>query len=158
MKVAVRRSPRHNLGVFALRKFKSGEFIIDITGRVIKKSEMRYIPQNDRDHLDNIGKGTYIIMGCPERYINHSCEPNVFVRHRKVYAMRGIAAGEELVGDYSINGVDNWKMRCRCGSQSCRGIVHGSFFRLPVELQIEYSPYLDDWFRNAYRNRISRLV
>jgi SET domain-containing protein len=60
------------------------------------------------------------------RWINHSCEPNTFIRctdtRAEFYARRAIAAGEELTTDY-VDSHHNGKLRCRCGAKKCRGFI-----------------------------------
>ncbi len=101
-------------------------------------------------------------MQLPERHINHSCRPNVYVRTegrvRQVVALRGIEIGDEITYDYSINGYGNTVWRCSCGSLRCRKDVHSDFFHLPVAVQLEYLPLLDDWFREEHAIEIERLL
>ena len=60
------------------------------------------------------------------RYINHSCDPNTFMRctpeRAEFYALRDIAPGEELTVDY-IESQHDGKLRCRCGAAKCRGYL-----------------------------------
>lgn len=60
------------------------------------------------------------------RFINHSCEPNTFMRclasRVEFYALRRIRAGEELTVDYE-NSHHDGKLRCRCGAPGCRGWI-----------------------------------
>jgi uncharacterized protein len=60
------------------------------------------------------------------RFINHSCEPNTFMRctptRAEFYARRPIAAGEELTVDYGDSHHDG-KLPCRCGARRCRGWI-----------------------------------
>jgi len=62
----------------------------------------------------------------PLRYTNHSCQPNTVLRIRggrvELYAMRAIAAGEELVADYGETHHEG-KLTCRCGVPNCRGAL-----------------------------------
>jgi hypothetical protein len=59
-------------------------------------------------------------------YINHSCEPNTYLRraHRRVefYSLRRLRAGEELTCDYGETHHDG-KLPCRCGAPNCRGYI-----------------------------------
>ncbi|XP_064090855.1 LOW QUALITY PROTEIN: histone-lysine N-methyltransferase SETDB1-like [Macrobrachium nipponense] len=70
------------------------------------------------------------------RYLNHSCEPNVFVQNVFVdthdlrfpwvsfFAIRNIRAGCELTWDYQFRSVDSvpGKVKyCYCGEKKCRG-------------------------------------
>jgi SET domain-containing protein len=60
----------------------------------------------------------------PLRYTNHSCAPNASLRIRQgrveIYAMREIAAGEEVLVDYGESHHEG-RLRCRCGAPGCVG-------------------------------------
>ena len=60
-------------------------------------------------------------MQAPEKHINHSCDPNTYVKTldgiRKVIAMRNIKLGEEITYDYAVNGYYDSDTPCRCGSK-----------------------------------------
>jgi SET domain-containing protein len=60
------------------------------------------------------------------RFINHSCDPNVFIRctpqRAEFYARRAIRAGEELTCDYGES-QHNGTLPCRCGAANCRGCI-----------------------------------
>lgn len=60
------------------------------------------------------------------RYINHSCDPNTFMRraYRKVefYTLRTVKRGEELTCDYGETHHDG-KLPCKCGATNCRGFI-----------------------------------
>lgn len=60
------------------------------------------------------------------RYINHSCDPNTYMRraYQKVefYTLRAIKKGEELTCDYGETHHDG-KLPCRCGATNCRGFI-----------------------------------
>lgn len=60
------------------------------------------------------------------RYINHSCDPNTYMRraYQKVefYTLRSIKKGEELTCDYGETHHDG-KLTCRCGATNCRGFI-----------------------------------
>ncbi len=98
----------------------------------------------------------------PERYINHSCSPNVNARTftsrvRYVYALRDIAAGEELTFDYCISSSGDTVWECNCGSRECRKTIHSEFFHLPLSLQIKYMIHLDDWYVEEHREKVEEL-
>ncbi len=60
------------------------------------------------------------------RYINHSCDPNTYMRraYQKVefYTLRPIRKGEELTCDYGETHHDG-KLPCRCGADNCRKFI-----------------------------------
>ena len=140
MKRQVFSSPRHDAlrvgrsaitgrGLFAgcpiPRRAKIGEF----EGEVISIAEARRraaklkivaIVELDRKAIDARGMRTGF------RFINHSCEPNTFMRRTRdrveFYALRPIARGEELTVDYGESHHEG-RLRCRCGAPRCRGHI-----------------------------------
>ena len=62
----------------------------------------------------------------PMRYTNHSCRPNarLCLRQGRVefYALRAIAAGEEITIDYGPTHHEG-RLACRCGVAGCRGAL-----------------------------------
>lgn len=158
-KVQVIQSNIQGKGVFAGSDFKKGEVILDIDDSNIVDDQAK-LPAEEREWCDYLGDKT-VLMQEPERYINHSCEPNTFVRTiegvRKVIAMRDIKAGEEITGDYAINGYYDNDTPCHCGTSRCRGIISPNFFKLPRERQREYMPYLDDWFVERFKKELEGI-
>lgn len=140
-RIAVRRSPIHGRGVFALRPIAAGERLIEYTGEVIPWEEAIRRHQ-DRPGEDahtmffDLGDGDVIdgwVGGNSSRWINHSCDPNCETRVAEgrivVGALRPIAAGEELTFDYRLvledddDGDPEGVYACACGSPSCRGTM-----------------------------------
>jgi SET domain-containing protein len=78
------------------------------------------IVELDRHAIDATG------MGRGFRYINHSCDPNTFMRctaeRAEFYARRAIRRGEELTVDYGECQHEG-RLRCRCGAPNCRGYI-----------------------------------
>lgn len=62
----------------------------------------------------------------PMRYANHSCEPNTVLKVQQgrvaFYALRDIAAGEELTARYGATH-HGGKLACRCGAARCTGAL-----------------------------------
>lgn len=60
------------------------------------------------------------------RFINHSCNPNVFMRRAfrlvEYYALRPIRKGEELTCDYGETHHEG-TLPCKCGAANCRGFI-----------------------------------
>jgi len=147
-KVIVKSSKIKGEGVFATKKIKKGEIVIKWHPKSkITKKEMFSLSKNEQNHTSYIGNGKYIVMGVPERYVNHSCNPNTYVKNMRDITLKSIKKGEEITSDYSINGVDNWKMKCKCGSKNCRKTVYGDFMKLPKKLRKKYNPLLESWFK-----------
>jgi hypothetical protein len=70
-------------------------------------------------------------------------------------ARRGIAAGEEVTNDYSINSWGEGTWSCNCGAGRCRCEIAIDFFSLPEELLGEYLALLAPWFRAMFPARLA---
>jgi uncharacterized protein len=159
--VAVKKSRINGKGVFSNRTFKKGEVILEIDDSRVVTDPSKLTKKQHEFELDYLADGKIVITKAPERYINHSCDPNSYVKTlggiRRLLAMRNIQKGEEIVEDYSINGFNEGTFKCRCGSRNCRGIYRGNYFELPKALQKKYVPYLDDWFLEKFKDKIINL-
>lgn len=63
------------------------------------------------------------------RFMNHSCEPNVVIRGRDVFALRAIEPWEQVTFDYNTTELELAEaFDCRCGSRRCLGRVRGFRF------------------------------
>jgi hypothetical protein len=129
MKLTVRESPTGR-GVFADAPIAAGEHIILYAGPFLRYHQTT--PQ------------TYALQVAPDLYLgasgsvddddNHCCDPNAGIRIRgsreagdlevDLYAIRDIAAGDEITFDYSTTlDEDDFEFDCLCGSAICRGRV-----------------------------------
>ena len=59
----------------------------------------------------------YFLMQIPERYVNHSCNANTFVKNNSDIAIRDIKKGEEITSNYSDS--EPLDFECKCGSENC---------------------------------------
>ncbi|MCX6815833.1 MAG: SET domain-containing protein-lysine N-methyltransferase [Candidatus Aenigmarchaeota archaeon] len=145
--LVVRRVGKKGMGVFSNKPFKKGQMILRINtrDRITKKNESK-MTNYDWNHVNAWGCKKYYRMKPPEKFINHSCNPNSFDKGGLLYAMKRIKKGDEVTLDYSIGGVEDWKMVCKCGGGNCRKIVRGKFLLLPEKLQKKYRPYLEEWY------------
>ncbi len=117
--VVVRLSPIHGMGVFAKRNFKKGEIVLvwNPARRSFIESNL-HISEAEKHYTNHLDTGEYIVMGIPERYVNHSCEPNTKINRLKDVAIRDIEQGEEITGDYQEEGWLDFK--CACGKKNCK--------------------------------------
>lgn len=150
------------LGIFAGRAFGAGERIrrINVVREVTATAPLR---EDLGERLDHCAypNGKTVLYGPPDRYTNHSCDPNAYELHDRdatyLVARRDIAAGDEITCDYNINVTNGTAWPCRCGAARCQGQVLGDFFRLPIERQREYRPLLAPWSVQAHRERLRAL-
>jgi hypothetical protein len=82
-------------------------------------------------------------------FLNHSCDPNIWMADEvTLVARRAIAAGEEVLVDYAMYSSSDWvaAWTCHCGAPACRGKILGTDWQLP-ELQARYnghfSPFIE---------------
>lgn len=163
-KVIVKESSINRLGVFASENISKGKLILAIDDSRIVTSELPLVESKGEleYHCDYLAGGKVVLMQNPERHINHSCDPNTFVKTmlgiRYVFALTSIAADEEVTYDYCINGFGDTIWQCNCGSSHCRKTIHSDFFHLPYDLQVEYLPLLDSWYIEAYKEKVQQLL
>ena len=116
-------SSEKGLGLYASKNFAIGDFVM--ASRPIKVTGAR------DSHTIQIGWDRHVIMDLPAVLINHSCDANVGIRNNDdgaydFWAIRPIAAGEELTWDYETAEWDiSVPFRCGCGSPNCRGTLRG---------------------------------
>jgi hypothetical protein len=159
--VEVGSSAIQGMGVFATGVFSKGSTILAIDDSRVVDEFHPLGPGEDARHYDYLEAGRVVLMRPPERHINHCCDPNSFVKtchgKRFVLALRDIPAGEEITYDYCVNSGGDTVWTCHCTASRCRHQIHSDFFHLPIELQREYLPVLDDWFRRERAAEIERL-
>lgn len=123
MSVIIRKSKIQGKGVFAGINFKKGDIVMKWDASVLlTEKEAKKIPKRYGKYLVFF-KGKYIFAQAPERYLNHSCEPNTKEGILCDVAIRSIKKGGELTTDYSINAPHHYKMKCNCKSEKCKKIV-----------------------------------
>jgi len=140
---AVRRSPIHGKGVFALKFIAKGTRIVEYKGELISDAEAdrRYSRMHENSPhtmLFSVDGGLVIDAtrrGNSARWINHSCAPNCEIAEKDarvfIEARRDIKAGEELAYDYNLQiGERHTKAAkrehaCYCGARRCRGTMLG---------------------------------
>ena len=126
----IKKSVIDGRGCFSKVMFKRGRKIAEYTGERISNAEanrraqrrrLRICAINNRWSLDGSkgGNGTH--------YINHSCEPNSYMKilygHILFLALRDIQPGEEITIDYESTLHPNSK-RCTCGAPLCRTTIN----------------------------------
>jgi uncharacterized protein len=128
--LTIKTSPIHGKGCFATTRFLARRKIAEYTGEKISNAEanrrarrkmLRICAINNRWSLDGSlgGNGTH--------YINHSCEPNAFMKilykHILFIALRDIRPGEEITIDYEST-LHSDSKRCICRAPTCRGTIN----------------------------------
>ena len=134
-----RSRPGLGLGLFACRKYRNGEQIVEYSGNRILTRLADNLPTR---YLFEISK-EWTVDGSPRsnvaRYINHSCDPNceTDIEDEKifVYASRAIDIGEELAFDYGEEYFDEFirPYGCKCAACAQKSGFTRGFYALPIK-------------------------
>ena len=165
---SVRESKIHGQGVFAKKAFLRGDIVLEIddSDPVLDRGKLTPEQEIFIDVFVAVdGKQKTTWMKSPERFINHSCEPNTYVLTdmrsgvRRTWALKNIRMGDELTWDYALNIWEEWigPVPCNCGAEKCRRIIRGNYFTLPREVQRRYLPLLDEPFKKRFTKEIQSL-
>jgi len=163
-RVYTAESPIHGTGVFSSARSSPGQVILKIDDSRIVTDAAPLDPTSGEyeHHCDYLAGGRVVLMRPPERSINHSCDPNTYIRtiagDRHVVALREIGPGDEITYDYCINGDGDTEWACSCGSPACRRKHLSGFFHLPEDVQARYLALLDDWFVAEHREQTEALM
>ena len=128
--VSVKPSPIDGLGAFAAESIPRRRKIGEIRGQSMGVQEARIrATRYERIMIVEVSSRRAIDFAKstdPMRYTNHSCAPNarLCIRQRRVefYALRDIAAGEEITVDYGHSHHEG-RLTCRCGAVGCAGTL-----------------------------------
>jgi SET domain-containing protein len=134
----IKKNSKGKKGLFADRSFDTESLVLSFFGEKLSREQLLLLPQGEEDNSLQIGKDLFLNMnGENEYFINHSCNPNCYVKaivnSAFLIALRPIAKDEELTFDYSLtstDGVDDWSIDCSCHRFTCRKKISG-FGSLP---------------------------
>ena len=152
-KIAVRPSPLHGLGTFALERIEQDE-VVEIWGERTD-GRLTVIYTSDRRAVETARSEGKAVMqwdddlfsieekGADEGYfLNHSCDANLWLRDAfTLVARRPIEPYQELTIDYALFESEPSLIAislCLCNSAVCRGMVTGRDWQ-NVDLQVRYA-------------------
>lgn len=144
-------------GLFATAPIAAGDIVAIKGGNIVDTAALHALPERLQNSEIQIADGFHLVAIEEAEYepvmlfINHSCEPNVgFAGNVVLVAMRDVGPGEELTTDYALfDGDHDERMRCRCGTASCRGVISGGDWRRP-ELQRQFGGYFSSYLRARF--------
>ena len=87
-------------GIYAGRNFKKGEVVIKYNLRPLTEQEFENLPHSEKE-FTHAHRGIAYLYSEPERYVNHSDNPNTYQDLEKIsdVASRDIAKGEMITTD-----------------------------------------------------------
>lgn len=151
-KVIIKETGTIGKGLFAIEDIKKGEIIADWTGGPMyeAKSCMSLPTREISDHAIQCEEHTWIDTEGLGRYSNHSCKPNYGIQGKfKLVAMRDVKKGEWLTWDYEMTEDSDWKMKCKCGTPSCRKLIE-AYKNMPKRLKKKYKGHTSEWLVGKY--------
>ncbi len=129
---SIRNAPSkiHATGAYANRAIPAKRKIGSLGGVVISKREAdRRSKLNESIAIVELWNGKALdatINSNELRYVNHSCDPNTYMRvinnHVEFYALRYIKKNEELTCNYGLTHHEG-TLPCRCGAKNCKGFI-----------------------------------
>ena len=128
--VKVSKSKIHGNGCYALAAMDAKRKLGALAGKIISKKEGRLkVKGNPSISLVELWNGKSLdasVFSNELRYINHSCQPNTYMRtfnnHVEFYTLRKIKTGEELTCNYGPTHHDGHR-KCTCGAKGCKGFI-----------------------------------
>ncbi len=128
--LSIQKSSINGRGCFATVDFPRRRKIAEYTGERIPDREAQRRAHRAKLRICDVD-GVWSIDGSRggngTHYINHSCEPNAYMKilydHILFIALRDIEPGEEITIDYESTLHSN-KKRCICRAPSCRGTIN----------------------------------
>ncbi len=141
--IEIRNSKIHGRGMFAKKDISRNSVVFKWGGTFVSESELpkdknKYIIIQVDDDLYSIEPK--ISPEDDTYFINHSCNPNVWMSNGITFvALRDIKKGEELTVDYALFVSEDYvsKWACKCGARDCRKKITGLDYKI-LELQRKY--------------------
>jgi len=159
-KAAVKPSPIHGRGLFAVKPIKAGEIVCVKGGHIFERKQLGKANELFGPAEIQIAENLFIGPLDSETregsmlFTNHSCDPNIGMQSQIVFiAMRDIAAGEELTHDWATTDDDTCEMECRCNAPDCRRVITGQDWR-KKELQEKYRGFMSWHLQQKIANLI----
>jgi uncharacterized protein len=165
-RLEVRPSPMHGKGLFATAPIQQGEVVIIWGGALFTLEDIRAGKAVEHSYAA-IREG--IFLGHPyeqgnnaDDFMNHSCDPNIWMINEITWAARrNISTGEEVTADYAMywgcDG-DEWvKWECHCDSSLCRKVFTTDDWQR-VDLQERYGDHFAPYIREDIRQLRERQL
>lgn len=87
-------------GIYANRPFRKGEIVIQYNLKLLGDDEFENLPKSEKEFV-HTHWNQYYLYSEPERYVNHSTDPNTYQDLEKQcdIALRDIEKGEMITTD-----------------------------------------------------------
>ncbi len=150
-------------GLFSTRGLPKDSVLVIFGGIILRQSDIQK-GKFKKHSITGISENLWLgdppdAPDSPDNYINHSCNPNLWMKDEVTLTSRyDILPNEELTVDYAMWIPDeDWIMKseCRCKTVYCRHVITGRDWRQP-KLQKRYyghfSPFLNRRIETLHSN------
>ena len=105
--VIVGKGELEGKGVYANRDFKKDEVVIKYNLKPLTKEEYKRLPRSEKN-FTHTHWGQMYLYSVPERYVNHSKNPNTYQDHinKADVASRDIKKGEMITCDHTKDDIN----------------------------------------------------
>jgi len=156
-KTIIKESTKGGKGLFATEKILRDEIVAIKSGHIVATEEAMNLDEEVVDFCLQLSDEFVLTAKSKKElnetaiFINHSCEPNIGMDGQIIFvAMREINPGEELCLDYAMVRTYDYRMKCQCNTDNCRGWITGDDWKLE-ELQHKYKDYFSSYIVNLMR-------
>ena len=158
-RLTVHSSRIHGCGLFACAPIAQGEIVIIWGGELFTLEDVQSGRAAEHSYAA-IREGIFLghpaeLGNTPDDFMNHSCDPNLWMIGETTWAARrDIRPGEEVTGDCAMywgpDGDGSMRWDCHCGSALCRKAFTTDDWRRP-DLHARYgdhfAPYINERIR-----------
>ncbi|MCY1073559.1 SET domain-containing protein [Archangium lansingense] len=155
-RLEARSSPIHGRGIFVTAPIAEGETLIIWGGTLFRQENIdagealqhSYAAISEELFLGHTAEHGASV----DDYINHSCDPAVWMLDEvTLAARRALAPGDELTVDYAMYLDSDWERRpCHCGTRLCRKWIDSEDWRRPElfeRYRYHFSPFINERLR-----------
>lgn len=128
--VRIAKSKIAGQGAYAVQTIPARKKIGDLGGTIVTMKEAKRLIR-DLKVINMVELENELALNASDnpndmRFINHSCDPNTFMRvlrnRVEFYALKKIRKGDELSCNYGETHHEG-TLPCKCGAKNCRGFI-----------------------------------
>ena len=122
--IKIMKSRINGQGVFATRKIMKGEIILPWDMSIVfDRKKLEQLPRKEWKYVTSLDGKQFILLASPERFVNHSCNPNTVIKNLSDVAAHDINEGEEITADYTKEKIPDLYFVCNCRNSNCKKVI-----------------------------------
>jgi len=152
-------------GVVAVESIRKGELITDafcVGAELVSKQEAMILISSGLPYELQIDDDAFLVARSRAEvsdgdFINHSCNPNCGIKGKsQIVAIRDVRPGEELAYDYAMSDDYDYRWKCQCGEENCRGVITGNDWK-SKKLQEKYKGFFSEYLQKKIDKSLRNL-